>query len=297
MDSISECPHDHNEHPYKQTCMTSWLRNCFRFFRKFVRLWTHHQVSLRAAALTYTLILALIPLLVVCLSGGTLFFDVRDLNTRFVNFMMLHLAPGSAAKVSGMITKTIAKIHFKTLGYVSFGALLFTCLLLLASIESSINRIWSIRKKKALWKRVIIYNLLLILGPATISFSLSTITFVSRYFPHYSAKANVIALLVNSVFITFVYKIFPNKRAHWTAVIPAGILVAAVMEVAKWAYALHVKKALFYNDIYGGLAIVPLFLIWIFVNWNIFLGGSLLSFMIQHRKSFFYTQRSRIQEK
>jgi len=260
--------------------------NSYRFFRMYVRLWAHHQISLRAAALTYTFILAIIPLLAVCLSGGSLFFNVHDLNTRFMAFLVQHLAPGSAAKVSTLLTSFLAKVHFKAMGYVGFAALLVTCLLLLSSVESSINRIWSIRRRKELWKRIVIYNLLLVVGPASVSISLSTITFVSRYFPNYAAKANIGAFLINALFLTMVYKIFPNKRVNWSAALIAATLAALAAELAKWGYAIYTAKALFYNEIYGGLAILPLFLIWIYVNWNLFLGGALLTYMIQHRKSY-----------
>lgn len=266
--------------------MITRIKNSFRLLRMFFRLWAHHQISLRAAALTYALILALIPLLAVCLSGGSLFFNVRDLNTRFMSFLVQHLAPGSAAKISALLTNFLAKVHFKAIGYVGFAVLLITCLLLLSGIESSINRIWSIRRKKELWKRVVIYNLLLILGPAAISFSLATVTLISRYFPKYVTKANFGAFFISAFFLAFVYKIFPNKRVNWSAAVIAGVVAAGAAEFAKWGYAIYTKKVLFYNEIYGGLALLPLFLLWMYVNWNIFLGGSLLSYMIQHRHTY-----------
>lgn len=266
--------------------MKERLINSFRFVRMFFRLWSHHQISLRAAALTYALILAFIPLLAVALSGGSLFIKGRDLNSMLMPFLEQHLAPGSATKVAKVIDTLLAKVHFKAMGYVGFTALLVTCLLLLSSIENSINRIWSIRRKKELWKRVVIYNLLLVLGPASVSASLATITWISHFFPKYVAKANLGAFLINGIFFAFVYKIFPNKRVSWVASFLAGFLASGAVDLAKLGYAIYTTKALFYNEVYGGLAVFPLFLIWIYVNWNIFLGGALLTYMIQHRASY-----------
>jgi membrane protein len=132
----------------------------------------------------------------------------------------------------------------------------------------------------------VIYNLLLVLGPASVSLSLSTVSFVSRFFPDYVSKAKIGAFLINTVLLTLIYKIFPNKKVHWSASMIAGVTAALAAELAKWGYAVYTKKALFYNEVYGSLAAIPLFLIWIFLNWNIFLGGSLFSYMIQHRESF-----------
>ena len=66
-------------------------------------------------------------------------------------------------------------------------------------------------------------------------------------------------------------------RAAPSAAAISGALAAIAVELAKWGYAIYTKKALFYNEVYGGLAILPLFLIWVYVNWNIFLGGALLA--------------------
>jgi membrane protein len=232
------------------------------------------------------MILAFIPMLAVALSGGSLFFKPHDLNTILMPFLVQHLAPGSAAKVGLIINNLLAKVHFRAMGYVGFGVLLVTCLLLLSSIENSINRIWSIRKKKELWKRIVIYNLLLVLGPASVSASLATLTWISHLFPDYRTKANLGAMIINGLFFAFVYKIFPNKKVSWIASLVSGAVAAGAIDLAKMIYAIYTTKALFYNEVYGGLAVLPFFLVWVYVNWNIFLGGALLTYLIQHRHDY-----------
>jgi membrane protein len=266
--------------------MKSAFGKVYRFLRMYIRLWSHHQISLRAAALTYALILAIIPLFAVALSGGSYFIKGRDLRSFLMPFLAQNLAPGSAEKVGSFINDSLAKVHFRAMGYVGVGALLFTCLLLLANVENSINRIWSIRKKKELWKRAVIYNLLLVLGPASVSVSLSTITFVGRMFPRYLARANLGAFLIDIILFGFVYKVFPNKRVHWFATLVGALSAAFACEVAKYGYAIYTHKALLYNEVYGGLAVIPFFLVWVYVNWNIFLGGALITYMVQHPHSY-----------
>lgn len=263
----------------------------------FVRLWGHHQISLRSAALTYAFILALIPMLAVCLSAFTLFADIGYLNTRFMGFLMEHLAPGSGKAVQGHITAMLGKVEFKKIGYVGFAVLLVIALLLLSSIENAINRIWSIRRHKDLWKRVVIYNLFLVLGPVSISLSIATTAMVAKLFPEYIAKAKLGSVLINWVLLTLVYKIFPNKRVHWSAAFVAALVACFSFEAAKWIYAVYVAKTMFYNKVYGGLAVLPLFLVWVYVNWNIFLGGALFSYMIQHRRSFRLAPGKRLQKR
>lgn len=241
---------------------------------------------MRAAALTYTLLLSLIPLLAVCFSVVTLVVDIKKVTVEFKLFLMKQLSTGTGHLMDKYIDTFLYKVRFKTIGYLGFAFLLITTLLLLGSVEESINRIWSIRRKKALWKRVAIYNLILVLGPVSVAVSLGTTTIVAKYFPQLLLKANIGAMLIAWIFLTLTYKIFPNKKVFWSAAITSGFVVAILLELAKWAYASYVAKSLMYNQIYGSIAVLPLFLIWAYVNWILFLGGALFSFMLQHRKTF-----------
>jgi membrane protein len=257
-----------------------------KFFRLYLQLWQKHQIPMRAAALTYTLLLSLVPLLAVCLSALSLVIDLKQQSTELKRFLFKHLTAGTGNLVGHTIEGFLAKVQFKTLGYVGFACLLLVALLMLASIEDSINRIWSIRQRKRVWKRVVIYNLILFLGPVSVSLSLATTTLVHRFFPQIGPKASLGIVLVISTFLTLTYKIFPNKRVSWGAAATAGFLTAIALELAKWGYAGYMAKMLIHNKIYGGLAGFPLFLIWIYVNWVLFLAGALLTFMLQHHGIF-----------
>ncbi|RZA08551.1 MAG: YihY family inner membrane protein [Proteobacteria bacterium] len=257
-----------------------------KFLRMYCRLWNRHQIPMRAAALTYTLMLSLVPLLAVCLSAVSLVIDVKRLTVEFKLFLFKHLAIGTGKFVGQYIDIFLYKVRFKTIGYVGFAVLLLTALFLLGSVEESINRIWGIRRKKAMWKRFLIYNLLLFIGPISVALSVATSTVVQKFFPQLLLKANLGIVLISWLFLSFTYKIFPNKRVDWKAALTAGMLVALFTELAKWGYASYIAKALLYNKVYGSLAALPLFLIWMYLNWILFLGGALFTFMLQHQESF-----------
>ena len=237
---------------------------------------------MRAAALTYNFILSLIPALAVCLSALSLFFDVRKYTNDFKHILLNHLAAGSKANVAAYVDAYLISVRFKTIGTVGVFALLITALMLLSNIEDSINHIWSIRRKKKFWKRFLIYNLILLFGPVSVSISVATTTVVANYFPELLINAHLGIILLNTTLFTLTYKVFPNEKVFWLAALAAGATTACAIEVAKWGYANYTAKAIFYNNIYGGLAALPVFLVWIYVNWILFLAGALLSYMIQY---------------
>jgi membrane protein len=98
-------------------------------------------------------------------------------------------------------------------------------------------------------------------------------------------QANIGTILITTALFTFFYKVMPNTKVHWRGALLSGFLVALASEFAKLAYTKYTGKALFYNKMYGGLAALPLFLIWIYLNWMIFLAGTQLNFFLQNRRS------------
>lgn len=255
-----------------------------RFVSTYYQLWKRHQIATHAAALTYTFLLSIIPLVSVCLAAFSLLFDFRAQSTMFKVFLFKHLTAGAGFTMSRILDTFVEKVQFKTLGYMGSAALLLISFLMLASIESAINRIWSIKIKKRLWKRVIIYNFLLFLGPLSVSLSLASFTFVNRFFPQFFLRANLGSLLVGFFVLLILYKVFPNKKVHWLPAIFSAVLIVLLSETAKWGYASYISKSLIHNKLYGGLAAVPLFLIWIWFNWLLMLSGALLTFVLQNFK-------------
>jgi membrane protein len=257
------------------------------FIRAYGRLWLRHQISMRAAALTYTLILALVPLIAVGVSVVSLLVDVRSVLNEFKLFLFKHLAAGAGTLVGRTIEQSLEKIHFKTVGYLGFLFLALASLVLLSSIEEALNRIWGIQKRKAWWKRFAIYNLILVFGPIALSLSLATTTIVSKFFPHFLFKANLGVILINTMVLSITYKIFPNQKVQWRWALLCGLSAASLLEFAKWFFTSYLAKALLYNKIYGSLAVLPLFLVWIHGNFIIFLSGALLCYLIQNRRRIY----------
>ena len=265
------------------TCRSSFLIN---LIKAYCRLWYRHQISMRASALTYNFILSLIPALAVCISIASVVFDLKKYNQDFKNFIIDNLAEGAGNSVTTYVDSFLSKVRFQTIGYVGFASLLFTAILLFSNIEDTINRIWLIRKSKKIWKRVLIYNLIMILGPVSVSLSLAVTALASKFFPHMMVKAHTGVILVNALVLTLTYKIFPNKKVYWWSSVTAGFVVALSIEIAKFGFGVYTAKAMFYNTVYGGLAVLPFFLIWIYVNWTIFLSGALLAFVLQHHRYY-----------
>lgn len=263
----------------------SHLKTCkpYRFVWRFFLLWQKNQINLRAAALTYTLILGLIPAIAVSLAIlSVYFYDISQLKQELKLFLLKSLATGTGTAVTNAIDLFLSKVRFRTIGLVGMSALLLTSIFLISALENSVNMIWHVQKQRVFWRRVALYLLFLILGPLAAAISLLGSTYVTKFSKGIWLPANIGTIAITAILFFALFKTLPNARVKnsWAAL--SALLTAAALETAKWGYAIYTAKALFYNKVYGSLAALPLFLIWIYLNWTIFLSGTQLNYMLQY---------------
>jgi membrane protein len=261
--------------------MKKWM-----FLRFYFQLWWRAPSSVCAAALTYTTTLSLVPALAVVFAALGLLVDFKTLNHDMKDFLYKNLATGTGSQVVTYLDTVMSKVRVRTLGVIGFGSFLVTSLMMISNVETSINRIWGIRYPKRFWRRFAVYNLFLIVGPVCAAVSISVSTIVLKFFPQMLFPANITSVLVTTIFVGTVYKMFPNRKVNWFWAIAAALFVAAALELAKWGYSIYTAKALSKNKIYGGLAVMPFFLVWIYVNWILFLSGALLHYLLEKRDYF-----------
>lgn len=89
-----------------------------------------------------------------------------------------------------------------------------------------------------------------------------------------------VTVLISTGFLTVIYSVVPNARVRLTSAISGAFVAAILWEAAKWGFAYYVKSA-GYTKLYGALALLPLFLLWIYVAWMIVLLGLFISYTLQ----------------
>jgi len=236
-----------------------------------------------AGSLTFTSTLALVPLLTIVLAIFTMFPAFGQLRTMLDAWFVQNLMPKAiASTISGNLTQFADKA--RGLSAIGAVALLFTTSATMNLIERVLNQIWSVRQPRPLTQRLLVYWALLSLGP--LLFGLS-ITFTSQLVD--AAGLGRDPTLVGAVLYTLaslgvttggytlLYMVVPNRPvalrdAFW------GALVAAVaFEIAKRLFGLFIGQFPTYAIIYGALAALPLFLVWMYVTWMITLVGAVLA--------------------
>jgi membrane protein len=256
-------------------------RDLVRFARRRLNEEKLPQV---AGGLTFTTTLALVPLLTIVLAIFTTFPVFGHFRAALDTYFVQTVMPKAIANtISSNLTQFASKAT--KLSAVGGVALLFTSAAMIGMIERAFNQIWRVRRPRRLVQRVLIYWALVTLGPLLFGLSL---TVTSQLFTATSGLTSAMPF-VGAVFYTLLsvglttatytllYMTVPNRYVDWRDAVWGALVAAIAFEIAKRMFAVFIKQFPTYTLIYGALAALPLFLLWIYMSWMITLVGALIA--------------------
>ncbi len=233
-----------------------------------------------AASLSFTTTLGIVPLFTVAFSYVAHFAVFQEWLDALEPFLLRYLLPGSSSTVRAHISEFTGK----SAGITGLGMafVVLAAVLLVAQVEGEINAIWGIHRARSVVRRAAVYAIGFVAAPVLIG---ATVYFTSWLMGHWVAAAPLglgalpfvarpLAVAVATFALTMVYVLVPARRVPVRAAFIGALCAAIAFEAAKAGFGFYVRNVSSYEMIYGALAAVPLFLIWIYVTWIIVLGGA-----------------------
>ncbi len=258
--------------PWKSTANT--LRERF----------SEDRLGVTASSLTFTTIIALVPLVTVALAVFTAFPMFAKFQDVLQKWLVDSLIPDNIARqVLGYLTQFAGKAN--KLGTAGVALLLGTALALILTIDHTLNNIWRVRTSRSFGQRVLVYWAAITLGPLLLGVSLTLTSYAI------SASKGLVGVLPVSVQLLLdifqlllmgwgmaaLYHYVPNTHVKWSHAWTGGLFVAVGFEVAKKLLALYLSNVPTYSLVYGAFATVPILLIWIYMAWLIVLFGAVIT--------------------
>ena len=242
------------------------------------------RLGLTASSLTFTTLIALVPLVTVMLAVFSAFPMFASFQTALEKYFLQALVPDGIAKpVLSALTQFAAKAA--RLGGVGLGLLVMTALAMMLTIDRAMNAIWRVRRPRPIAKRVLVYWGGLTLGPLLLGISLSLTSWVLTASQGFvGALPGGVAMLLNVVEfgllalgMAALYHYVPHTHVRWRHALAGGVFVAIGIEVAKRLLAWYVGTMPTISAVYGAFAAVPILLLWIYVGWLIVLWGAVIA--------------------
>lgn len=273
--------------------LTSLYRQLLAWFTFLLRSFQADQCLLRAAALTYTTALSIVPFLAVAFSISKGFgFQ----NSKYIQSFLLELT-ANRTQVVEHITNYINRTDVGTLGAFGVAILLVTVFTLLSTVERTLNTIWGVRAQRSFSRKFTDYLSVTLVCPLLVIVAISvtaslqssalvqTILTVSVFSSVYLFLLKFLPFFFVALALLFMYKFIPNMHIRWLSCLSGAVVAGILWQVVQKVflnYQIGVSK---YNAIYGSFAQVPLFLIWVYVSWIIVLFGAEVGFCIENSKS------------
>lgn len=259
-----------------------------------VELFTTKRTTGAAAALTYSTLLAIVPILAVVFAIGRGFGYNKYIETWFRD--ALGSQPQAAEVIIGFVNSYL--VHTKSGIFLGIGLLfmLWAVVMLINNVEKSFNDIWQVQESRSVYRSLTDYLAMFLLLPIAIvvasglSLLMATLAGdIDEYFllgPLMRFLLDIMPYVIMSAVFIGLYIFMPNTRVRFKSAIVPGILAGVAMQGLQFIYIHSQIWVSSYNAIYGSFAALPMFILWVQISWTICLLGAELCFTNQNMEEF-----------
>ena len=233
--------------------------------------WAHDRCPQQAASLAFQTVLSIVPLLAVTLAvlRAT---GAMEAESSFVDFIATELLPVSREHIASNLIGWSGNITFKSLGLVGLVTTLILAFIMINSLERIINTIWRSERRRSLAQKFIVFYATATIAPLLVGTSLYHATQFGLTSGFAGFTLSFFATLIALFFANF---FLPARSVRFRSALIGALISALLFEFAKHAFRIYVTQFAFakFEGIYGAVAIVPLFLLWVYYCWLTMLLG------------------------
>lgn len=260
--------------------MRQRVNNWWEFWRFLLQRFLADRGANNAAALTYTTLFAVVPMMTVTFSMLSAIPAFQDTGEQIQSFIFLNFVPSAGETLQQYLRDFTTQA--RQLTWIGVVILAGTAFWMLVTIEKAFNTIWRVRQPRRGVSSFLLYWAILSMGPILLGggFAISTYIASLSLISGPDALLGVqtllkfMPLLFSVAAFTLLYATVPNAQVPIRHALLGGLFAAVLFEVAKMLFGLYVRLFPGYQLIYGAFATVPLFLLWIYLSWLIVLFGA-----------------------
>ena len=262
------------------------LNRIYRTLELTIRFFTAKRVMTQASALTYSSLLAIVPILAV------IFAIARGFGYNKYIEIWFRDALSSQPQVADILTDFVNSYLIHTQSGIFLGVglifMLYTVLMLVNNVEETFNQIWQVNNSRPIMRSLTNYLAMFFLFPIIIVVSIFMATIAKHMEglvllgPAVSSLLDFSPYLLLSLLFVLLYVYMPNTDVKFKSAIVPGILAGVAMQLLQLFYIHSQIWVTGYNAIYGSFAALPLFMLWLQISWTICLFGAQLTYTNQN---------------
>lgn len=263
-----------------------------KIFIRYLRTRIHETMILSvASSLSYTTLIAVVPLLAIALAIFAAFPMYADIRSQVQDFLIHYFVPDFGENIEQYLQEFIgASTKLTSIGVIGLAV---TAILLLYTIENSFNFIFKVKKHRRLSTKITMYWTLITLCPLLLgaAFSLKGYLLTLKYFkPEHFAGFSILTTVILPNFFTFCvlvlsYIVVPNRKIKFINALWGAGAAFICMLILRIGFGYFLELNMTYKTLYGALAAVPIMLIWMYSWWTVVLSGAVITAALEDFKS------------
>ncbi|MCF8466990.1 MAG: YihY family inner membrane protein [Sneathiella sp.] len=251
------------------------------------RIWhhfTHHNCLRMATALSYQTLLAIVPLAAVVFALFTAIPAFAHLQDKLTSLLFDNLLPSKISTVDAALRDFT--INASQLTYIGLAGIAITALLLMSSIEQIFSQIWQVAATRNPFKRLAAYLIITLIGPIAVGTSLTFVHWVIAISEEATGfqlsgamelLSAIMPILLPLVILIILYRLVPACDVKLSHAFIGAAIATGLFLLGKYLFKLYLQYFPSYEVVYGAMAAIPLFLIWLYVSWGIVLFGATIT--------------------
>jgi membrane protein len=259
------------------------LGNLLRYIS---HVFIYDGLSFRAAALAYTTLLGLVPLMIIGFTMLSFFPVFHGVGIRIQELVLQNFTTTSAPVIVKYLDDFAQHVSFLSIRNIFF--LILIALLMIFEINRAFNSVWHAERHFHFSLSFLTYFIVLVLSPILLGGVMVLGTFFIKipFVTHIIQKSYVqrpLFFLLPYVLIFLLFTLFnwvlPSCRVKLFAAAVGGLVTTILFELAKFLFTWYLRNFPTYQLIYGALATIPIFLVWLYVSWTVILLGAIISYI------------------
>lgn len=271
--------------------LSEYWKRLYHFVRIFSRELNSDNCILRAGSLAFSTLLALVPLTAFIFSLLTGFGAFEAARSQLQDFLFRFLIPTRTDEALEYIEQFI--VNSRALGVVGLLIFAFTSIFLLNGISNNINAVWASTSRIGFIRKFMMYLAVIVLGSllvgASFTFSITLHNFAAGY-PEVSALLRILLKAAPTIFIFIVIWLMvfavPSAKVSFISSVIGAASGTLLWEIARFMFIDGTNYVIRISVIYGSLAAIPIFLVWLSLNWLIIFIAAEITYVHQHRENF-----------
>jgi membrane protein len=248
-----------------------------------------------SGALGYTALVSLVPLAAIALGSLSVFPIFGQVHDQILTLLFKNFVPSVGEQAAWWFRAfTNSAAQTTAIGVIGIAA---TGVLLLVTVEDQLNVIWRVTAPRPWGQRVLAYWTLITLGPLLVGLSLSLSTYFEIAARHAGfgqeafqwiesgwlhGLARAVPAVLEFAALTLLYWVIPNCAVRWRDGALGALIATVAIEILKVGFTIYVGAMSYYQTVYGTLAAVPIFLLWMYISWMAVLLGAEVAAALPH---------------